>query len=57
VGDHENPLGEFGRLAIWHRDVAPMLPTRPNPSGLTDLDQIEAGWVARGLTLRLRRSG
>jgi uncharacterized Ntn-hydrolase superfamily protein len=59
VDDHEDPLGELERLAgIWRRDVLPMLPTRPgraNPAGVTDLDQIEAGWIARGLELRLRR--
>ena len=59
VDDHEDPLGELDRLlGIWRRDVAPMLPTRPgrpNPAGVTDLDQIEAGWIARGLEIRLRR--
>ena len=59
VDDHEDPLGELDRLVgLWRRDVLPMLATRPNranPSGVTDLDQIEAGWIARGLDLRLRR--
>jgi uncharacterized Ntn-hydrolase superfamily protein len=59
VDDHEDPLGELDRLVgLWRRDVLPMLATRPNranPSGITDLDQIEAGWIARGLDLRLRR--
>ena len=59
VDDHEDPLGELDRLiGLWRRDVLPMLATRPsrgNPSGVTDLDQIEAGWIARGLDLRLRR--
>jgi hypothetical protein len=59
VDDHPDPLGELDRLlGLWRRDVAPMLPTRPsraNPPGLTDLDQIEAGWIARGLDIRLRR--
>ena len=59
VDDHEDPLQELDRLVgIWRRDALPMLPTRPsraNPSGVTDLDQIEAGWIARGLDLRLRR--
>jgi hypothetical protein len=32
-----------------------MAPSKANPSGLTDLDQIEAGWIARGLDLRFRR--
>ncbi len=59
VDDHDDPLAELERLgAIWQRDVAPMLATRPrraDPAGLIDLDRIEAGWAARGLDLRLRR--
>jgi uncharacterized Ntn-hydrolase superfamily protein len=59
VDDHADPLSELARLVgLWQRDAAPMLATRPsraNPSGVTDLDTIEAGWIARGLTLRLRR--
>lgn len=59
VDDHADPLAELERLlGLWQRDVLPMLPTRPNranPSGLTDLDRIEAGWIARGLDIRLRR--
>jgi uncharacterized Ntn-hydrolase superfamily protein len=59
VDDHADPLGELDRLlGMWRRDVLPLLPTRPNranPSGLVDLDQIEAGWAARGLDLKLRR--
>ncbi len=59
VDDHADPLGELDRLlGLWQRDAAPMLATRPsraNPSGVTDLDQIEAGWIARGLDIRLRR--
>lgn len=59
VDDHENPLSELERLAgLWRRDVLPMLSTRSskaNPAGLTDLDQIEARWIAAGSELRLRR--
>lgn len=59
VDDHADPLAELERLvSLWRRDAAPMLATRPsraNPSGVTDLDAIEAGWIAKGLTLRLRR--
>lgn len=59
VDDHEDPLEQLDRLvAIWRRDVAPLLSTRPrraDPAGLIDLDAIEAGWVARGLDLRVRR--
>src|SRR5580692_1662191 len=57
VDDHAEPLGELRRLlAIWKG--MPRLGTAPskaNPSGLTDLDAIEAGWIARGLDLRFRR--
>jgi uncharacterized Ntn-hydrolase superfamily protein len=59
VDDHAAPLEELRRLlGIWRRDRAPSLATAPskaNPSGITDLDAIEAGWIARGLDLRLRR--
>ncbi len=59
VDDHADPLAELTRLVgLWRRDAAPMLATRPsraNPSGLTDLDAIEAGWIAKGLEIRLRR--
>lgn len=59
VDDHMDPLAELSRLlGLWQRDAAPVLATRPsraNPSGLTDLDAIEAAWIARGLDIRLRR--
>jgi uncharacterized Ntn-hydrolase superfamily protein len=59
VDDHAEPLAELRRLlAIWRRDTAPGLNTRPrreNPSGFIDLDAIEAGWRARGSALRFRR--
>jgi uncharacterized Ntn-hydrolase superfamily protein len=59
VDDHAEPLAELRRLlAIWRRDTAPGLNTRPrreNPSGFIDLDAIEAGWRARGSDLRFRR--
>jgi uncharacterized Ntn-hydrolase superfamily protein len=59
VDDHPNPLQELRRLlAIWKQQGAPRLgiaPSRANPSGLTDLDAIEAGWIAQGLDLRFRR--
>jgi uncharacterized Ntn-hydrolase superfamily protein len=59
VDDHVEPLGELRRLlGIW-RDQGAMRvgssPSKANPSGVTDLDAIEAGWIARGLDLRLRR--
>ena len=59
VDDHTDPLPELRRLlAIWRRDREPGLPNAPcraNPAGLTDLDAIEAPWIAAGMDLRLRR--
>jgi uncharacterized Ntn-hydrolase superfamily protein len=59
VDDHAEPLRELRRLlAIWKVEGVPRLeiaPSKANPSGLTDLDAIEAGWIARGLDLRFRR--
>jgi uncharacterized Ntn-hydrolase superfamily protein len=59
VDDHTEPLVELRRLlTIWRVEGVPRLGTAPskaNPSGVTDLDAIEAGWIARGLDLRLRR--
>jgi hypothetical protein len=59
VDDHVQPLVELRRLlGIWRVEGVPRLGTMPSkasPSGLTDLDEIEAGWIARGLDLRLRR--
>ncbi len=59
VDDHAEPLTELGRLlAIWREQGVPRLgsaPSKANPSGVTDLDAIEAGWIARGLDLRFRR--
>ncbi|MBD0270646.1 MAG: DUF1028 domain-containing protein, partial [Acetobacteraceae bacterium] len=59
VDDHPAPLDELRRLlAVWRRDREPGLRTAPrkaDPSGLVDLDAIEAGWRARGLELRFRR--
>lgn len=59
VDDHTAPLEELDRLlGLWRRDREPGLrhaPSRANPSGRTDLDAIEAGWIAQGLDLRLRR--
>jgi uncharacterized Ntn-hydrolase superfamily protein len=58
VDDHADPVGELRRLlGIWNsgsgrRGTAP---SKANPSGLTDLDAIEAGWIAAGLDLRFRR--
>ena len=59
VDDHAAPLAELRRLlALWRRDREPRLRTGPrkaDPSGLVDLDAIEAGWRARGFDLRFRR--
>lgn len=59
VDDSPAPLAELRRLlGIWRRERAPGLasqPSRANPSGFTDLDAIESGWIATGLDLRFRR--
>lgn len=59
VDDHAAPLAELRRLlALWRREGAPrlgMAPSRANPSGLVDLDAIEARWAAAGLDIRFRR--
>jgi uncharacterized Ntn-hydrolase superfamily protein len=59
VDDHPAPLAELRRLlAIWRTEVAPRrdgLPSKANPSGLVDLDAIEARWRATGLDLKFRR--
>ena len=59
VDDHADPLPELQRLlGIWTRDAQPGIGTRPRkaaPSGTTDLDAIEAGWIEMGSPLRLRR--
>jgi uncharacterized Ntn-hydrolase superfamily protein len=59
VDDHPEPLVELRRLlGIWRLEVAPRLgsaPSKANPSGVIDLDAIEAGWIARGLDVRFRR--
>lgn len=59
VDDHSDPLAELDRLlGLWWDQGEPRLalaPRRENPSGVTDLDSIEAGWQARGLNLRFRR--
>jgi uncharacterized Ntn-hydrolase superfamily protein len=59
VDDHKEPLPELRRLLGLWRDVrAPFLqdaPRKADPSGLCDIDVIEAGWKARGVPLRFRR--
>src|SRR5580704_2177200 len=59
VDDHAEPLAELRRLlGIWRVEGVARLGTAPSkssPSGVIDLDAIEAGWIARGLDLRFRR--
>jgi len=59
VDDHTDPLPELRRLLVLWRRHWPSrqawAPSKANPSGLTDLDTIEASWKAQGLDLRLRR--
>lgn len=59
VDDHPDPLTELDRLlGLWWEQGEPRLalsPRRDNPSGVIDLDAIEAGWRSRGLDLHFRR--
>lgn len=59
VDDTAEPLPELRRLlGVWRRERAPYLgnsPSKANPSGVHDLDIIEANWVKQGLNLRFRR--
>lgn len=59
VDDHVDPLPELARLlTLWRRhwaDRKGWAPSKSSPSGLTDLDVIEASWKAQGLDIRLRR--
>ena len=59
VDDAADPLAELRRLlGLWREQGEPRLhttPSRANPSGVTDLDVLEAGWRARGLELAFRR--
>ena len=59
VDDAQQPLPELRRLlSVWRRDRAPGLRTAPrkaDPAGQTNLDTIEAAWIAAGLDIRLRR--
>ena len=59
VDDHAEPFLELRRLlGLWREFRAPGLSTAPrkaDPSGLCDIDVIEAGWIERGVTLRFRR--
>jgi uncharacterized Ntn-hydrolase superfamily protein len=59
VDDHGEPLPEMRRLlGVWRRERAPYLgnsPSKANPSGVFDLDVIEANWIKQGLDLRFRR--
>ena len=59
VDDHEAPLAELRRLhGIWLKQRAPYLreqPSKTRPSGMTDMDTIEARWAKAGLDIRFRR--
>ena len=59
VDDHAEPLAELRRLVgIWRAMREPGLlrsPRKANPSGETDLDLMEAEWIARGSDLRFTR--
>ena len=59
VDDHVQPLAELRRLVgLWRGQAAirkGWAPTKANPSGETDLDAIEARWIAQGLDIRFRR--
>jgi uncharacterized Ntn-hydrolase superfamily protein len=59
VDDHPDPLAELERLlGLWRQQVQPGLaqrPNRANPSGVTDMEAIEAAWRVLGLDLRFRR--
>lgn len=59
VDDHADPLAELRRLVgIWREMREPGLlrsPRKANPSGETDLDLMEADWIARGSPLRFTR--
>lgn len=60
VDDHAEPLPDLRRLlGLWREQRAPGLSTAPrkaDPSGLCDIDAIEAGWKERGIALRFRRA-
>jgi uncharacterized Ntn-hydrolase superfamily protein len=59
VDDHTDPLPELRRLlALWRRhwpSRKTWAPSKTKPSGMTDLDTIEASWKAQGLDIRFRR--
>ena len=59
VDDATEPLPELRRLlGIWSASWPgrrAWFPSKANPSGMTDLDAIEATWKAQGLDLKFRR--
>ena len=58
VDDHETPLAEMRRLlGIFRRDLEPtqhLFPRKASFSGASP-DEIEAMWIARGLSIRFTR--
>ena len=59
VDDHPEPLPELRRLlGVWRRERAPYLhnsPSKANPTGLIDLDTLDASFAARGIPVRFKR--
>jgi uncharacterized Ntn-hydrolase superfamily protein len=59
VDDHAEPLPEMRRLlGIWRKERAPYLhnsPSKANPTGLIDLDALDASFAARGIPVRFKR--
>jgi len=59
VDDHAEPLPELRRLlGVWRRERAPFLhnsPSKTNPTGMIDLDALDASFAARGIPVRFRR--
>jgi len=59
VDDHARPIEELGRLlGLWRLLREPGLaraPRRADPSGVIDLDVLEADWLRKGSPLRFKR--
>ncbi|PZW42261.1 putative Ntn-hydrolase superfamily protein [Humitalea rosea] len=59
VDDHTGPVEELQRLlGVWRVQREPGMersPSKARPSGVTDLDELEADWIRKGLPLRFKR--
>lgn len=59
VDDHAEPLPELRRLlGVYNRERKPYLhlsPSKANPTGLIDLDTLDASFAQRGIPVRFRR--